>query len=149
MLSDLLSFAAGPFPSPTMGRGESAVPRYDYQCKRRHRYERQEPFGSPVTHPCEKCGEPARRLLHVPAISFKGSGWYKTDSRKTSYNDSDSNSDTASESDSSSSSSKSSKKSSSSSSNDSASSKGTSSKSGTAKGDTAKRSKSREQAAAD
>lgn len=127
------------------------MPRYDYQCKRRHRYERQEPFGSPVTHPCEKCGEPARRLLHVPAISFKGSGWYKTDSRKTSYNDSDSDSDsdTASKSGSSSSSSKSSKKSSSSSSNDSASSKSTSSKSGTAKGDTGKRSKSREQAAAD
>ena len=32
-------------------------------------------------HECEKCGEPASRQLNAPAIAFKGSGWYKTDSR--------------------------------------------------------------------
>jgi putative FmdB family regulatory protein len=57
------------------------VPAYDYRCERGHRYERREPFGSPKTHDCEKCGEPANRVLAAPAIAFKGSGWYKTDSR--------------------------------------------------------------------
>lgn len=57
------------------------MPAYDYRCERGHRYERREPFGSPKTHDCEKCGEPAHRVLRAPAIAFKGSGWYKTDSR--------------------------------------------------------------------
>ena len=57
------------------------MPLYDYRCEKGHRYERREPFGSPTSHPCEKCGLPAQRVLHAPSISFKGSGWYKTDSR--------------------------------------------------------------------
>ncbi|MEE8337736.1 MAG: FmdB family zinc ribbon protein [Dehalococcoidia bacterium] len=57
------------------------MPAYDYRCERGHRYERREPFGSPRTHDCEKCGQPAQRVLTAPAIAFKGSGWYKTDSR--------------------------------------------------------------------
>jgi len=58
-----------------------ALPTYDYRCKKGHRYERREPFGSSITHDCEKCGAEATRVLTAPAISFKGSGWYKTDSR--------------------------------------------------------------------
>ena len=57
------------------------MPNYEYRCKKGHRYERREPFGSPREHECEKCGEPASRQLNAPAIAFKGSGWYKTDSR--------------------------------------------------------------------
>ncbi len=57
------------------------MPLYDYRCEKGHRYERREPFGSPTSHPCEKCGQRAQRVLHAPSISFKGSGWYKTDSR--------------------------------------------------------------------
>lgn len=57
------------------------MPTYDYRCKKGHRYERREPFGSSTTHDCEKCGAVATRVLTAPAISFKGSGWYKTDSR--------------------------------------------------------------------
>jgi putative FmdB family regulatory protein len=57
------------------------VPLYDYRCEKGHRYEKREPFGSPAVQPCEKCGETARRVLHAPAIAFKGSGWYKNDSR--------------------------------------------------------------------
>jgi putative FmdB family regulatory protein len=57
------------------------VPTYEYRCKKGHRYDRREPFGSPRKHECEKCGEPASRQLNAPAIAFKGSGWYKTDSR--------------------------------------------------------------------
>jgi putative FmdB family regulatory protein len=62
------------------------MPLYDYRCDKGHRYEAQEPFGSPPTQPCRRCGSPAKRLLTVPAIAFKGSGWYKTDSRGTGAN---------------------------------------------------------------
>ncbi len=57
------------------------MPTYDYRCEKGHRYERREPFGSSTTHLCEKCGKQATRVLTAPAIAFKGSGWYKTDSR--------------------------------------------------------------------
>ncbi|TAK23299.1 MAG: FmdB family transcriptional regulator [Chloroflexota bacterium] len=32
---------------------------------------------------CPRCGSKARKLLSVPGIVFKGTGWYKTDSRTT------------------------------------------------------------------
>jgi putative FmdB family regulatory protein len=59
------------------------VPRYDYRCSKGHRYEKQEPFGSPSQHKCEKCGAVAKRQISVPALAFKGSGFYVTDSRKS------------------------------------------------------------------
>ena len=57
------------------------MPLYEYRCEQRHRYEKREPFGSPPNQPCERCGKPAQRVLHAPAIAFKGSGWYRNDSR--------------------------------------------------------------------
>jgi putative FmdB family regulatory protein len=57
------------------------VPRYDYRCEAGHKYERQEPFGSPAVHPCERCGKPARRVLVAPPLVFKGRGFYKTSGR--------------------------------------------------------------------
>ena len=60
------------------------MPLYDYRCEKGHRYEAQEPFGSPATQPCRRCGSAAQRLITAPAIAFKGSGWYKNDSRGTS-----------------------------------------------------------------
>ena len=54
------------------------MPRYDYRCDAGHKYERVEPFGSAVEHPCERCGKPARRLLVAPTVLFKGGGFYKT-----------------------------------------------------------------------
>lgn len=57
------------------------MPLYDYRCERGHRYEKRESFGAPAEQPCERCGRTARRLINAPAIAFKGSGWYKTDSR--------------------------------------------------------------------
>lgn len=57
------------------------MPAYDYRCEDGHAYERREPFGSPVEHPCEDCGKPARRQFSAPTVVFKGSGWYKTESR--------------------------------------------------------------------
>lgn len=60
------------------------MPTYDYRCDEGHRYDKREPFGSPSEQPCDECGATARRVLHAPPVVFKGSGWYKTDSRSTS-----------------------------------------------------------------
>ena len=61
------------------------MPLYQYQCSKGHSYEKQQPFGSPVEHPCEqpRCKAIAKRVLIAPQVHFKGSGWYKTDSRGT------------------------------------------------------------------
>ena len=60
------------------------MPTYDYRCDEGHRYDKREPFGSPSEQPCDECGRTARRVIHAPPVVFKGSGWYKTDSRSTS-----------------------------------------------------------------
>jgi len=61
------------------------VPTYDYQCR---------DCGTTieVIHSmledgpsvCERCGGAMRRVLHPTGIIFKGSGFYKTDSRSAS-----------------------------------------------------------------
>jgi putative FmdB family regulatory protein len=61
------------------------VPAYDYQC-------RSCGVISEVVHSmledgptmCERCGGELRRLVHPTGIIFKGSGFYKTDSRSSS-----------------------------------------------------------------
>lgn len=59
------------------------MPAYDYQCaKCGVVYELREGFDAPSKHKCQQCGKgEARRLLGVPAVVFKGSGFYKTDNR--------------------------------------------------------------------
>jgi putative FmdB family regulatory protein len=58
------------------------VPRYDYRCEAGHKYELQQPFGSPTEHECNKCGKPARRIVTVaPPLIFKAGGYYKTSDR--------------------------------------------------------------------
>lgn len=59
------------------------MPRYDYRCTEcGHVYEKREGFDAPSVQACPACAGTARRLLTPPAIVFKGSGWYVTDSRK-------------------------------------------------------------------
>lgn len=41
-------------------------------------------YSDPPVDKCPKCGKKPRRLVTAPAIVFKGSGWYKTDSRTSS-----------------------------------------------------------------
>ena len=57
------------------------MPLYEYRCEAGHKYEIRQPFGTPSEQPCEKCGKPARRVLHARPLLFKGSGFYSTDSR--------------------------------------------------------------------
>jgi putative FmdB family regulatory protein len=59
------------------------VPKYDYRCSAGHLYEKREGFDAPAEQECQVCGAQARRVLTPPAIVFKGSGWYITDSRKS------------------------------------------------------------------
>ncbi len=59
----------------------SAVPLYEFQCpKCGHRFERIQKFSDPDPKKCPACGAgKVERLLHAPAVQFKGSGWYVTD----------------------------------------------------------------------
>lgn len=60
----------------------SSVPIYDYRCDHcGHAFSAIQSFSDPVIETCPNCGKRPRRLLVPPAIVFKGSGWYKTDSR--------------------------------------------------------------------
>ena len=59
------------------------MPTYDYRCSAcGAQYEKREGFDAAATHTCEHCGKgEAKRMISVPAIVFKGSGFYATDSR--------------------------------------------------------------------
>ena len=61
------------------------MPTYGYQCSACGKsYEKREGFDAPARQKCQFCGKPAIRILYAPPIVFKGSGFYKTDSRGTS-----------------------------------------------------------------
>ncbi len=57
------------------------MPLYEFQCpKCGHRFERIQKFSDPDPKKCPECGAgKIERLLHAPAVQFKGSGWYVTD----------------------------------------------------------------------
>lgn len=62
--------------------GGRSVPKYEYRCTAcGNVYEKREGFDAPSMQECPQCRGAARRVLTPPAIVFKGSGWYKTDSR--------------------------------------------------------------------
>jgi putative FmdB family regulatory protein len=61
------------------------VPTYDYQCRKcgnTTEVIHSMLADGPTT--CEICGGPLRRVLYPAGIIFKGSGFYKTDSRGSS-----------------------------------------------------------------
>jgi putative FmdB family regulatory protein len=55
------------------------MPIYDYLCTEGHRFERLQSFSDDALTECEVCGEPVHRVLHAPAVHFKGKGFYATD----------------------------------------------------------------------
>lgn len=58
------------------------MPIYDYRCDHcGHAFSAVQRFADDAISACPSCGKPPRRLLSNPALVFKGSGWYKTDSR--------------------------------------------------------------------
>lgn len=58
------------------------MPIYEYRCPKGHEYERAEGFDAPTEQTCPSCGTRARRVISLPAVIFKGSGFYSTDNRK-------------------------------------------------------------------
>src|SRR3990170_4820210 len=65
------------------GRGK--LPIYEYRCSRGHQYERTEGFDALSEHRCPSCSGRSSRLISLPAVIFKGSGFYSTDNRKSSF----------------------------------------------------------------
>ncbi|MBM4419654.1 MAG: FmdB family transcriptional regulator [Chloroflexi bacterium] len=61
------------------------MPVYEYQCLNStcgRPFELNQRFSDPIATECIHCHGPVRKLFSRPAIVFKGSGWYVTDSRK-------------------------------------------------------------------
>ena len=58
------------------------MPIYDYRCDHcGHAFSQVQSFKDQAAEKCPNCGKRPRRLFSAPALLFKGSGWYKTDSR--------------------------------------------------------------------
>ena len=56
------------------------MPLYEYQCKKcGHRFEKIQKFSDPEIKKCPECGGAVEKVLHAPAVQFKGAGWYVTD----------------------------------------------------------------------
>jgi len=56
------------------------MPLYEYECFLcGDRFERIQRFADDPVSQCPACGGAVRRLLGVPALQFKGSGFYITD----------------------------------------------------------------------
>ena len=53
------------------------MPLYEYECKQcGRRMEKIQKFSDAPLTECPHCGGQLEQLLHAPAVSFKGSGWY-------------------------------------------------------------------------
>jgi putative FmdB family regulatory protein len=55
------------------------MPIYEYRCKRGHTFDAIQRMSDEPLEVCEVCEAPATRVLHAPAVHFKGSGFYNTD----------------------------------------------------------------------
>ena len=55
------------------------MPTYEYRCTKGHTFEAFQSISDDPLTKCEVCGRPVVRVLHSPAVHFKGSGFYNTD----------------------------------------------------------------------
>jgi putative FmdB family regulatory protein len=61
------------------------VPTYQYACKAcEHRFDAVQSFSDPSLSECPECGGVLRKLYGSVGVVFKGSGFYRTDSRASS-----------------------------------------------------------------
>jgi putative FmdB family regulatory protein len=56
-----------------------SMPTYEYRCTKGHSFEVIQRINDPALTKCEVCGRPVERVMHSPAVHFKGSGFYNTD----------------------------------------------------------------------
>jgi putative FmdB family regulatory protein len=67
-----------------VGGGEAPIltgsmPTYEYRCTKGHSFEVTQRINDPPLTKCQVCGRPVERVMHSPAVHFKGSGFYNTD----------------------------------------------------------------------
>ena len=55
------------------------MPIYEYKCDNGHVFDVVQRMTDEALTECQVCGAPAVRVLHSPAVHFKGSGFYNTD----------------------------------------------------------------------
>lgn len=61
------------------------MPIYEYRCTAcGHRFEERQGFNDPPRTACPKCQGSAQRVIGAVGVVFKGSGFYSTDSRRSS-----------------------------------------------------------------
>jgi putative FmdB family regulatory protein len=61
------------------------MPTYEYQCKScGEHHDVVQKFGDDPLTECPSCGGPVRKVFGAVGVVFKGSGFYKTDSRTSS-----------------------------------------------------------------
>lgn len=61
------------------------MPVYEYRCRAcGHQFEIQQSFSDEPLTECPECGGDLRKVFTPVGITFKGSGFYKTDSRSSS-----------------------------------------------------------------
>jgi putative FmdB family regulatory protein len=63
------------------------VPTYQYACTNpegKHEFEVVQSFTDAALTDCPQCGAPVRKVYGSVGVVFKGSGFYRTDSRKSS-----------------------------------------------------------------
>jgi putative FmdB family regulatory protein len=61
------------------------VPTYQYACTNpegKHEFEKVQSFTDEPVSECPTCGAPVRKVYGSVGVVFKGSGFYRTDSRK-------------------------------------------------------------------
>ena len=62
------------------------MPTYQYACTNpegKHEFEVVQSFSDAPVSECPECGAPVRKVYGSVGVVFKGSGFYRTDSRKT------------------------------------------------------------------
>ena len=55
------------------------MPIYEYRCENGHLFEIMRKISEPPLTECVECGASVVKVLHSPAVHFKGSGFYNTD----------------------------------------------------------------------
>ena len=61
------------------------MPTYQYVCTNpedKYEFEVVQSFSDPAVATCPQCGAPVRKVYGSVGVVFKGSGFYRTDSRK-------------------------------------------------------------------
>lgn len=59
------------------------MPIYEYECAHcQQRFERLQRLSDPLLRVCPRCGGAVHKRFSVPALQFKGSGFYVTDYAK-------------------------------------------------------------------